>query len=127
MRTKLTPAFCQRATVQQAAERTIYWDTDLPGFGLLVTKSAHRCFVVQYRAGETKSSSAPHNSLGWPTARRAARCSTISRYGEPSGVRLRPATDAVIPGAMQLTVILSGPSSRASVVVSPTMASLVMP
>jgi integrase len=56
MRTKLTPAFCQKATVQDGAERTIYWDTDLPGFGLLVTKSAHRCFVVQYRAGETKSS-----------------------------------------------------------------------
>ena len=56
MRTKLTPAFCQRATVQQGAERTIYWDTDLPGFGLLVTKNGHRSFVVQYRSGETRSS-----------------------------------------------------------------------
>jgi integrase len=56
MRTKLTPAFCQRATVQQGAERTIYWDTDLPGFGLLVTKNVHRSFVVQYRSGETRSS-----------------------------------------------------------------------
>ena len=56
MRTKLTPAFCQRATVQQGAERTIYWDTDLPGFGLLVTKNGHRSFVVQYRSGATRSS-----------------------------------------------------------------------
>ncbi|HEY4861709.1 MAG TPA: integrase arm-type DNA-binding domain-containing protein, partial [Xanthobacteraceae bacterium] len=56
MRTKLTPAFCQRATVQQGAERTIYWDTDLPAFGLLVTKNGHRSFVVQYRSGETRSS-----------------------------------------------------------------------
>ena len=34
MRTKLTPAFCQKATAQQGAERTIYWDVDMPGFGL---------------------------------------------------------------------------------------------
>jgi integrase len=56
MRTKLTPAFCQKATVQEDAERTIYWDSDLPGFGLLVTKNGHRSFVVQYRSGETRSS-----------------------------------------------------------------------
>jgi integrase len=56
MRTKLTPAFCQKATVQDGAERTIYWDQDMRGFGLLVTKNGRRSFVVQYRAGETKKS-----------------------------------------------------------------------
>jgi integrase len=56
MRTKLTPAFCQRATVEAGAERSIYWDEDMPGFGLLVTKNGRRGFVVQYRAGDTKKS-----------------------------------------------------------------------
>ena len=51
MRLKLTPAFCQKAPVEAGHERSIYWDTAMPGFGLLVTKSGHRSFVVQYRAG----------------------------------------------------------------------------
>ena len=50
MRTKLTPAFCQKASVEAGRERSIYWDAALPGFGLLVTKAGHRSFVVQYRA-----------------------------------------------------------------------------
>jgi integrase len=55
MRTKLTPAFCQKATAE-SAERTIYWDSELPGFGLVVTKNGRRSFVVQYRAAHTKKS-----------------------------------------------------------------------
>lgn len=51
VRTKLTPAFCQKARAEEDAERSVYWDTDLPGFGLVVTSSGHRSFVVQYRAG----------------------------------------------------------------------------
>src|SRR6476646_12271076 len=48
-------------------------------------------------------------------------------YGESSGVSILPATDCVSPGAMQFTLMLDGPSSRASVVVSPIIANVVMP
>jgi hypothetical protein len=52
MKTKLTPAFVKDAAASPGAERTMYWDQSLPGFGLMVTttKGAKSC-VVQYRAG----------------------------------------------------------------------------
>jgi integrase len=49
MRAKLTPAFIAKAKAAEGAERTIYWDASLPGFGLMVTASGHRSYVVQYR------------------------------------------------------------------------------
>jgi hypothetical protein len=50
MRKKLTPSFCQKATAEPGRERSIYWDSALPGFGLLVTIAGHRSYVVQYRS-----------------------------------------------------------------------------
>lgn len=40
-------------------------------------------------------------SLGPPMARRAARCSSMTRYSEPSGVSILPASQVVMPVAMQ--------------------------
>ena len=47
MRTKLTPAFAAKATTAADAERTTYWDTGLPGFGLMVTANGHRIHYDQ--------------------------------------------------------------------------------
>jgi integrase len=51
MRTKLTSRFIDNATVEPDKDRTIYWDSDLSGFGLQVTSAGHKSFVVQYRSG----------------------------------------------------------------------------
>ena len=48
MRTKLTSMFVEKAKAQPGAERTVYWDQELPGFGLMVTPKGRRSFVVQY-------------------------------------------------------------------------------
>ena len=50
MRTKLTQGTVDRAQAEPGAERTVYWDTAMPGFELMVTAKGHRSFVLQYRA-----------------------------------------------------------------------------
>jgi hypothetical protein len=48
MKVKLTPAFVLRAPKPEK-DRAVYWDEAMPGFGLMVTASGHKLFVVQYR------------------------------------------------------------------------------
>src|SRR5687767_2210136 len=55
MHAKLTQAFIRKATHKPnpdkpSADRTIYWDKGIKGFGLMVTAAGHRSFIVQYRA-----------------------------------------------------------------------------
>jgi len=49
MRQKLTPAFILDAPKPSKGDRLVYWDTAMPGFGLMVTKNGTRSFVFQYR------------------------------------------------------------------------------
>jgi integrase len=47
---KLTQDFVNTATAEAGKDRTIFWDTRKPGFGLMVTETGSRSYVVQYRA-----------------------------------------------------------------------------
>jgi integrase len=73
MRKKLTHAFCMKAKAQPDAERTIYWDTELRGFGLQVTAAGHRSYVVQYRIGKRSRRMGIDGRLGLAEARERAR------------------------------------------------------
>jgi integrase len=73
MRQKLTPAFCMKAKAQPGAERTLYWDMSLPGFGLQVTAAGHRSYVVQYRAAGRSRRMSIDGVLGLAAARKRAR------------------------------------------------------
>jgi integrase len=46
---KLTAAFVKSAKAEDGKERSVYWDQDLSGFGLMVTSAGHRSFIAQYR------------------------------------------------------------------------------
>src|SRR5262245_15816920 len=51
---KLTAAFVKKATAEPGPDRTVYWDQDLPGFGLMVTAGkGHKSYIAQYRAHGT--------------------------------------------------------------------------
>ena len=45
---KLNQPFVKNATAKPGAERTVYWDESMPGFGLMVTAAGHKSFIYQY-------------------------------------------------------------------------------
>jgi integrase len=73
MQRKLTKGFIATATAEPNAERTLFWDKDLPGFGLMVTANGHRSFVVQYRFGRRSRRLTIDGRLSLPDARRRAK------------------------------------------------------
>jgi integrase len=73
VRTKLTPSFVLNAAADRGADRTVFWDETLPGFGLMVTKTGSRSYVYQYRAGGRSRRMTFPIKLGLDKARREAR------------------------------------------------------
>jgi len=89
MKTKLTPAFIAKATAAPGAERSIFWDETMPGFGFQVTSHGARSFVVQYRAGGVSRRMAVKGVLSLDKARRAAKVllGDVAKGGDPLGER----------------------------------------
>jgi integrase len=73
MRAKLTQAFAESAAAELGAERTVYWDAGLAGFGLMVTSAGAKSFVVQYRADGRSRRMTLKSVLSVEQARREAR------------------------------------------------------
>jgi hypothetical protein len=86
---KLTTAFTKTAAAEPGAERTVYWDEVLPGFGLMVTKAGHRSYVVQYRAQRASRRYTINAVLGLDDARKEARAilGNVARGGDPVAER----------------------------------------
>jgi integrase len=95
MRTRLTPAFVQNAQAQPGAERTVYWDQELPGFGLVVMPTGHRSFVVQYRAGRCSRRMTIDGVLGLSAARKRAKAllGEVAQERDPLQERRKAAAD----------------------------------
>src|SRR5580704_13092564 len=96
VRCKLTPSFVLNAIAKPGAERTVFWDETLPGFGLMVTKGGHRSFVYQYRAaGRSRRMSFPVE-LGLEKARKEAKKALggVAAGGDPLQERRRAAAEA---------------------------------
>src|SRR5690349_17679225 len=75
MRVNLTPRFVLDAAKPAGGrDRVIYWDEARPGFGLMVTATGHRSFVIQYRNEDGRSRRAHLKAgLSLSEARKQAR------------------------------------------------------
>jgi integrase len=73
MRIKLTPALVRGAQADRGSDRTFFWDTQTPGFGLMVTPHGHKSFVLQYRAKGRSRRMAIDGVLTLDAARKRAR------------------------------------------------------
>jgi integrase len=94
MRVNLTPGFvANKAEPPVAGDRMIYWDTGLPGFGLMVTKSGHRSYCVQYRSGRHSRRMSLKSGLSLTAARREAKAiiGAVAKGGDPLGDKRKAA------------------------------------
>jgi hypothetical protein len=96
MRHKLTPAFVQKARADSGKDRTIFWDTAIPGFGLMVTAGGHRSYVVQYRAAGTSRRIHFKGVIKLDAARREAKklIGTVAQGRDPLVERRNAAASA---------------------------------
>lgn len=96
MRIKLSPAFVAQAKAEPGAERSIYWDETLPGFGLQVTAAGHKSFVCQYRAGRRSRRLAIKAALKLGEARKEARAiiGAVAKGGDPLAERRKVEAEA---------------------------------
>jgi hypothetical protein len=96
MRTKLTPTFVRDARAASGAERTIYWDEGLSGFGLMVTAAGHKSFVCQYRAAGRSRRMHFNRGLSLEEARKQARgvIGAVAKDRDPLGERRKEAAEA---------------------------------
>src|SRR6516162_7805981 len=96
MKTNLSPAFIERAEAEPGADRSIYWDTALPGFGLMVTANGHKSFVVQYRANGRSRRQTISAQLKLREARNEARAimGRVAKGGDPLDEKRKAAAAA---------------------------------
>jgi integrase len=89
VKVKLTPAFVMRAKAEPGKERTIYWDTAMPSFGLVVTAQSAKSYVVQYRAGRLSRRMKLKNVQSLAAARQQAKVELgeVAKRNDPLAAR----------------------------------------
>jgi integrase len=102
MRAKLTEAFVEKTKAATDAERTIFWDTEIRGFGLVVTSAGHRSFVVQYRVGRRSRRMSFKSGLSLADARREAKAAlgAVAKDRDPLAERRK--IEATAEGTLRI-------------------------
>ena len=85
MNSKLTAGMVLHAAPPPGKDRLYVWDTELRGFGLMVTAAGHKSYVVQYRAGRRSRRMTIDGRLPVSEARKEARAilGSVAKGGDP--------------------------------------------
>jgi integrase len=96
MKKKLTSAFVKNAQAEHGVDRSLYWDTAMPSFGLQVTAAGHKSFVCQYRAGKQSRRLAIKATLNLSEARKEAKAilGRVAKGHDPLDERRRAEGEA---------------------------------
>jgi integrase len=95
MREKLTQAFVDNPRLPEASkDRVIHWDASQPSFGLVVTATGHKSFVVQYRVGHQSRRMHLKSGLKLAAAKREAAkfLGDVARGRDPLAEKRKAAT-----------------------------------
>ncbi len=82
---ELTAAAVAAARAPEGKEREFFWDSTLPGFGLMVTATGARSWVVQYRANGSSRRMAIPGGKPLATAKKEAKIvlGAVAKGGDP--------------------------------------------
>jgi integrase len=96
MRVTLDAKFIKTATAEPGKERSVYWDTSLPGFGLVVTRAGAKSYCIQYRANGRSRRLTLNGNLLLVDARKEARkrIGEVAKGGDPVVERRKQAAAA---------------------------------
>jgi integrase len=85
MRKKLAPAFVAKPPLPEKGDRVVYWDADPRGFGLMVTASGHKSYVLQYRVNGRSRRLTLKDGLSLSAARKEATklAGEVAKGGDP--------------------------------------------
>ena len=96
MKSRLTANFVRTATAERGAPRTYFWDASKPGFGLMVTATGHKSYVIQYRLnGQTKRRTLDASNVTLEQARAEASSDLglVARGADPEAERRKSVED----------------------------------
>jgi integrase len=114
---KLTAAFVENARAEEGKERSIYWDSSLPSFGLMVTKAGHRSYVLQYRnGGQTSRRITLSGVLKLDSARKEGRkiLGEVARGQDPAQQRRKTANPNTLQAVCERYLTREGPKLRST-------------
>jgi len=127
MKRKLTAQFVKHAPAPTTKSKEIYWDESLRGFGLAVTNSGHKSWVIQYRMrGKTRRITLKQRGFSLEEARGKAH-DTLGKVARGEDPATKTAKDPTFGEVAESYLRIKGKKLRSAALYRRTLERLVVP